>query len=169
MKEILVQLSAYNVWANRTITDLLQTLPEEKLQAELQSSFPTLFRTTLHILDAESIWWQRIKLQERILVPSENFSGDIKELAWQIRQQDLLWHQWLMQANDHVMEHVFQYSNSKREQFKQPIFQALLQVFNHGTYHRGQIVTMLRQAGITKIPATDFVLWSRKPRPVQIG
>src|SRR5689334_23836412 len=118
MKEILIQLSAYNVWANRQLTDLLQTLPEEKLMAEVQSSFPSIFLTTLHMLDASSIWWQRVKLQERIVVPSEKFSGDMKELVWQLRQQDLLWHQWLMANNGHMLEHVFQYSNSKREQFK---------------------------------------------------
>jgi uncharacterized damage-inducible protein DinB len=38
----------------------------------------------------------------------------------------------------------------------------LLHVFNHGTYHRGQLVTMLRQLGIENIPATDFIVWSRE-------
>ncbi len=56
----------------------------------------------------------------------------------------------------------FDYENSKGEQFKQPIFQMLLHVFNHGTYHRGQLVTMLRQLGVENIPATDFIVWSRE-------
>jgi uncharacterized damage-inducible protein DinB len=38
----------------------------------------------------------------------------------------------------------------------------LLHLFNHNTYHRGQLVTMLRQLGMDKIPATDFIVWSRK-------
>jgi len=50
----------------------------------------------------------------------------------------------------------------KGEHFKQPIYKMLLHVFNHGTYHRGQIVNMLRQLGIEKIPQTDFIVWSRK-------
>jgi uncharacterized damage-inducible protein DinB len=34
-------------------------------------------------------------------------------------------------------------------------------VFNHATYHRGQLVTMLRQIGAEKIPATDFAAFVR--------
>ena len=32
----------------------------------------------------------------------------------------------------------------------------LFHVFNHGTYHRGQLVNKLRQSGIEKIPPKDF-------------
>ncbi|TAL47412.1 MAG: hypothetical protein EPN92_04915 [Chitinophagaceae bacterium] len=35
-------------------------------------------------------------------------------------------------------------------------------MFDHGTYHRGQLANMLRQLGIEKIPPTDLVVWSRK-------
>ncbi|MGZ3851281.1 MAG: DinB family protein [Flavisolibacter sp.] len=38
----------------------------------------------------------------------------------------------------------------------------LLHAFNHGTYHRGQLVNMLRQLGVDKIPGTDFIAWSRR-------
>ena len=48
------------------------------------------------------------------------------------------------------IEHVFQYYNSKKEHFKSPVYQMLMHVFNHGTYHRGQLVNMLRQLGVEK-------------------
>ena len=44
------------------------------------------------------------------------------------------------------------YTGTKKEQFKQPVCDVLLHVFNHGTYHRGQLVTMLRQLGASNIP-----------------
>jgi len=34
-------------------------------------------------------------------------------------------------------------------------------VANHATYHRGQIVTMLRQLGRTP-PSTDYIRWLRE-------
>jgi uncharacterized damage-inducible protein DinB len=37
-----------------------------------------------------------------------------------------------------------------------PISDYLLQVINHGTYHRGQIVTMGRNVGITDASNTDY-------------
>jgi uncharacterized damage-inducible protein DinB len=37
---------------------------------------------------------------------------------------------------------------------------------NHSTYHRGQIVTMLRQLG-AKPPTTDLILFYRETAKVQ--
>jgi uncharacterized damage-inducible protein DinB len=162
MKELLKQFAAYNIWANQKLLDLILALPEEKQKAEMPSSFKSLYTTILHMLDAESIWWQRMKLQERIVVPSENYKGNMKDVCTELLQQNHQWQEWVNSATDPALEHVFQYYNSKREYFKQPVFQMLLHVFNHGTYHRGQLVNMLRQLGIEKIPQTDFIVWSRK-------
>ena len=65
MKELLKQYAAYNLWANKQLTDVLNKLPEEKHFAEIPSSFNNLYLTVLHMWDAESIWWQRLKLQEK--------------------------------------------------------------------------------------------------------
>lgn len=162
MKEILFQLSAYNTWANQLLLDIINQLPEQKQKQEAASSFNSLYKTVLHMWNGESIWWQRMKLQERIYVPGESFKGDMKELSNNLLQQNKLWNEWILNAQEHHLQHVFQYQNSKRQQFKQPLYQMLLHVFNHGTYHRGQLVTLLRQVGVEKIPATDFIVWSRK-------
>lgn len=162
MKELLKQLAAYNIWANQKIMEAILTLPEEKQKQELPSSFKSLYATLLHMLDAENIWWQRMKLNERITRPSENFNGNMKELCQGLLQQNHQWQDWVNNASDMALEHVFQYYNLKKENFKQPVYQMILHVFNHGTYHRGQLVNMLRQLGIEKIPQTDFIVWSRK-------
>ncbi|HSU28840.1 MAG TPA: DinB family protein [Chitinophagaceae bacterium] len=162
MKELLLQMAAYNVWASQKLIDVVLSLPEEKQTAGVASSFTSLHKTILHMWDAESAWWQRMKLHERIIVPSENFNGSTRDVCNGLMQQSNQWLDWVNTANDLAIEHVFQYFNSKRESFKQPRYQMLLHVFNHGTYHRGQLVNMLRQLGVDKIPPTDFILWSRK-------
>ncbi|HWI91916.1 MAG TPA: DinB family protein [Flavisolibacter sp.] len=162
MKEILAQLSAYNIWANQALLDTIIRLSEEEQKQELPSSFKSLYATVLHMLDAENIWWQRMKLQERITRPSENFTGDMKEAANSLLNQNRQWNEWINSANEHQLNHVFHYQNTKKEQFKQPIYQMLLHMLNHGTYHRGQLVNMLRQLGVEKVPATDFIVWSRR-------
>jgi uncharacterized damage-inducible protein DinB len=162
MKELLSQLAAYNIWANRRLLDIILSLPEEKQMQELPSSFKSLFATALHMWDAESAWWQRMKLQEHIIRPSENFKGDMKDVANGLLMQNQQWHDWVKSATDPMLDHVFQYYSTKSELFKQPVYQMLLHVFNHGTYHRGQLVNMLRQLGVEKIPQTDFIIWSRK-------
>ena len=162
MKEILLQYATYNQWANSLLLDTINALPEETHQQEVASSFDNLYKTVLHLLDAESIWWQRLKLQERIVRPSENASSSLKEVSASLLYQDAQWQQWVAGAQEHMLLHEFIYYNSKKEKFKQPVYQMLLHLFNHGTYHRGQLVTMLRQLGVEKIPPTDFIVWSRR-------
>ncbi len=162
MKELLKQLATYNCWASQKIADTILSLPDEKQVAEVPSSFNILQNTILHMWDAESIWWQRMKMHERFVRPSDNFKGTTRDAVNGLMSQSRLWEGWVNTASDLVLDHVFQYYNSKKENFKQPIWQMLLHVFNHGTYHRGQLINMLRQLGVVKIPETDFIVWSRK-------
>ncbi|MBB1285297.1 DinB family protein [Flavisolibacter sp. BT320] len=162
MKEIILQYAAYHVWANNLLFSTIQSLSEEQHHTEVRSSFPSLYKTALHMLDAESIWWQRMKLQEKIDRPSDTFSGTMQALSQQLLQQNKAWQEWIAGANELALQHEFIYYNSRKERFKQPVYQMLLHIFNHGTYHRGQLVTMLRELGVEKIPQTDFIVWSRK-------
>ena len=162
MKEQLKQFAAYNVWASQKLMEVILALPEEKQVAEVTSSFNSLYKTVLHMWDAESAWWQRMKMHERLIIPSENFNGKMTDVSNGLLQQSKQWEEWVNNASELSIDHVFQYYNSKKEHFKQPVWQMLLHVFNHGTYHRGQLVTMLRQLGVEKLPQTDFIVWSRK-------
>lgn len=161
MKTLLLQYARYHDWANRQLLAASEKLSPEQQRATVSSSFPSVWATILHMWDAEAIWWQRLRLQERIVAPSSHFEGTLPEMAAGWQQQTQVWLKWLEQAPEHALQHEFIYHNTKREQFKQPTFQVLLHLFNHGTYHRGQLVTLLRQAGQQKIPATDFIVWSR--------
>ena len=162
MKDLLKEYAAFNVWANQKLTEVILLLPEETQHREMPSSFNSLYKTILHMWDAESMWWQRMKLHERIIRPSENFNGSTKDIVNGLLNQSKQWEDWVIQASELSISHVFQYQTSRKEQFKQPIYQMLTHVFNHGTYHRGQLVNILRQLGVEKIPATDFIVWSRR-------
>lgn len=162
MKELILQYASYNQWANHLLLATVSSLPPVQQEQEIKSSFSSVYKTVLHLLDAESIWWQRMKLQERIEVPSHTFNGTLAELVNRLEEQDRQWQAWVSTANENAIQHEFIYYNTRKERFKQPVYQMLLHLFNHNTYHRGQLVTMLRQLGVEKIPATDFIVWSRK-------
>jgi len=161
MKELLVSYADYNYWANQELIRKIMALTPEQQKAEVQSSFSSIHATLLHMWDAESIWWQRLKLHENIVVPSLSFHPTTAEAANGLLQQNRQWAEWVQQASLIQVEHVFAYQNSKKEQFKQPVWQMLMHVFNHNTFHRGQLVTILRQLGTEKIPQTDFILYTR--------
>jgi uncharacterized damage-inducible protein DinB len=161
MKELLKLYAAYNSWASQQLFNVILALPEEKQLEEVPSSFGSLFKTVIHMWDAESAWWQRMKMQERIITPGETFKGNMQELTGNLLQQSKQWEEWVSNASEMMLEHVFQYQNIKREPIKMPLYQMVHHVFNHGTYHRGQLVNMLRQLGVEKIPQTDFSFWTR--------
>lgn len=162
MKTLLQQYASYNIWATNRILVTAHALDESKLRLQVAGSFPSVYSSLLHLWDAESIWWQRLKLAERVEVPSQQFTGSFKELEEALLNQSELWAQWVKSASERQLSHVFAYQNNKREQFKQPVSQVLLHLFNHGTYHRGQVICMFYQLGLTEMPSTDFIKFSRK-------
>jgi len=155
MKELLQQYAAYNVWANKLLVEVVAGLSDEEINAEINSSFPSLYKTMLHMWFAEEVWWQRLKLVENIVLQSAGFTGSFKELAANHAKQSRQWSDWVKGATETQLLHVFAFVRNK-EQMKIPVYQMLQHVCNHATYHRGQLVTMLRQSGVGKIPSTDF-------------
>ena len=105
-----------------------------------------------------------MKLQEKITPPSESFSGNTTEAVNELILQNKKWNEWVLASQEHQLLHVFQYQNLQRDVFKQPLYQMLVHLFHHGSYTRGQIVNILRQLEVDKIPSTDFIIWSRKNR-----
>ena len=161
MKELLNHYAAYNLWANERLLNIALQLSNELQQQIVESSFSSLHKTFLHIWDAESAWWQRVKLNENIIVPSIALNPSMKETATGLLNQSKEWKEWAENTKEHILLHEFKYYNTKREYFKNPIWQTLMHVFNHGTYHRGQVVNILHQLKVEKIPVTDFIAYMR--------
>ena len=67
---------------------------------------------------------------------------------------------WAEALDPAAWDRVVAYHNTKGEPFQTPVWQIVLHVVNHASYHRGQITTLLRQLGHT--PAgTDLVAYYR--------
>ena len=109
---------------------------------------------------AEEVWWQRLKLTENIVLESAKFDGSFSEMTDILAKQSQQWKDWINNANENQITHVFAFIRNK-EQIKMPVYQMLHHVFNHATYHRGQLVTILNQLGVDKIPSTDFSTFCR--------
>ena len=161
MKKVFARYAAYNVWANQRLATCISKLTEEQAIREVTSSFNSIYATVLHLWDAESIWWQRLKMNEHLDIPSAGFSGNTNELCNNLIKQSILWSEWAEQATEAALEHEFIYRNSKKEQFKQPVHEVMMHLFNHQSYHRGQLVTMFRQVGMKDIPGFDYFLFTR--------
>ena len=163
MKELLLQYAQYNVWANKLIIDVLLKLEEGAADKEIISSFPSVFKTVMHTWSAESIWLQRLLLAERPVWQEDVFAGNIEAACseWQKTSAELV--KFVeKQYDDKALQHVLQFYDRQKNSYKMPVYQVLHHVFNHSTYHRGQLITMLRQLGLTKLPQTDFTAFVRQ-------
>jgi uncharacterized damage-inducible protein DinB len=165
MKELLLQYARYNLWANKEITDALRKLQPEQVNRELVSSFPSLRTTVYHTWSAEYIWLQRLLLVEQPIWVQGEFKGTFEQACteWQLVSQQLV--QFTeRQYGDAAFEHVCLYHDRQKIAYKTPVVEILMHVFNHSTYHRGQLITMLRQVGEQVIPCTDFITFARKKK-----
>ncbi|GAB2652051.1 DinB family protein [Flavihumibacter cheonanensis] len=161
MKTLLLEYAAYHIWANEQLYGCIKNLNEESWTKEITSSFPSLLKTLLHMWDAESLWWQRIQGKTEMFIPSKNFHEHPLKGAEALLMQGHVWKEWLESTSEAKLNEVFSYTNLKGLSYESSYSHLLMHLFNHGTYHRGQLVTILRQLGVTDIPATDFIVWSR--------
>lgn len=165
MKSLLLSFVNYNIWANQRVIVLMQKLNEEQLTADLGSSFHTLKDTAYHIWMAESIWMQRLHLQENIILPHIDFAGSFQEActAWQNVSNEMA--KFVnAQFDDRSFEDEVIYHTLKKEPMKSKVSDIILHCMNHSTFHRGQIIHFLRQLGVTKLPSTDFITYTREKK-----
>lgn len=155
MKPMLDMLAAYTLWADTLIVDRLTSGPDALLDRELGGSFGTLRATLLHVRDAHCAW--RLRMAELPMRWPAEESRDIRTLVHHARQL----HDQVLASDTEVLSARVRYTNLKGDAFEQPRWQAYLHAFNHGTYHRGQVVTLMRQAGLDAIPGTDLVRFQR--------
>jgi uncharacterized damage-inducible protein DinB len=154
----------YNVWANQRILNLLNGLGEEQLDRDLGSSFSSLRNTAYHMWESESVWYQRLQLASPVIRPAAGFEGSWQEFVQLFSRQSAMLKDFIATASDARLAHTIEYNHPVRGICKSAVQHVILTVFNHSTYHRGQLVTMLRQAGVTKIPATDFIEFTRSKK-----
>lgn len=165
MKEILIDYTKYNVWANRIIIEVLLTIPKEKWDLELGGSFGTLRKTVYHLFGAESIWMQRIEMKENPEFPTPDLDTDITKVCKEWQDISLKLHAFVeKQYDDRAFAHEFIYKSIKKDIFKNRVYDVIHHCMNHSSFHRGQLVHMARELGVTKIPSTDYITFCREKK-----
>lgn len=136
---------AYDDWANKEVLNAIRAAGGANQRS---------VQLMAHILAAEQLWLDRLKLQpQSVPVWPEPDLSQCEALA------DRLGKEWLefldlITAGD-VLQTVT-YKNSKGEQWTNTIVDILTHVVMHSCYHRGQIASHMRANGQT--PAyTDFI------------
>lgn len=148
---------AYTVWADRTMLSALEQVAPEDLIRNTGSSFPSLLTTMAHILGSERVWLSRLVGNPGSLPELSSYDG----LPAVRAGFEELWPEfeaYLASLGTTDLEFELTWTNTKGVTRTQPVYRLLLHYVNHSSYHRGQLVTMLRQLGYAP-PGTDMVYY----------
>jgi uncharacterized damage-inducible protein DinB len=155
------QLYDYNAWANRRAMEASSALTPEQFTKPLGSSFSSVRDTLAHIYGAEWIWLERFQGRSPASLPdvSQFASLDSLRERWLEHETRLLgFVRGLTQAD---LDRVMEYKTLKFGVYRNPLWQSMQHLVNHGTYHRGQVTTLLRQLGAQPI-LTDLMHFYRE-------
>jgi len=159
--EYLVEYVRYGRWATLTTLDACAALDEVDLRRDLRAAYQSVWGTLVHVYQADSVWWSRFQGQATGKLSTFEPGTGLAELRerWLAVQDQFV--TWAQSLTSDQWDADFEYRNSKGEGFRQPIWEAVLHAVNHGTLHRGQILTMFRQ--LDRVPTgTDLIFYYRE-------
>ena len=144
----------FNAWANRRCLTAAAALTPEQFTKPLGSSFSSVRDTLAHIFGAEWIWLERFQGRSPASLPDTTQFKDVGSLKerWSEHETRLLGFVRGLAQSD--LNRVFGYKTLKFGVYSNPLWESMQHLVNHGTYHRGQVTTLLRQLGAQPI-ATD--------------
>jgi uncharacterized damage-inducible protein DinB len=151
----------YNAWANHRSLDAASALTAEKFVQPMGSSFGSVRDTLAHLYGAEWIWLERFQGRSPSSLPDTTQFKDLRSLRerWNELEARLLGFVRGLTQTD--VDRVFEYKTLKFGVYSNPLCESLQHLVNHGTYHRGQVTTLLRQLGAQPI-ATDLIHFHRE-------
>jgi uncharacterized damage-inducible protein DinB len=162
MKKYFLELAQFNIWANNKFIDWINQLSDEQFDQEITSSFSSIQATCLHIAAAEKIWLERWQLVANPSFLAIDFKGSKFELIqiWQKASIDIL--HFIESLDEKDFENKFSFSRLNGDLFHMQYSKTFAHIFNHSTFHRGQLITMLRQANFTAVDSTDILSYYRE-------
>jgi len=145
---------AYNTWANRRLLAATRAVPAAEFVRDRGASFQSIRGTLLHIVAGEWKWlrfwrgepYDRVFRQEQY--PTVAAIEDV-------------WTEVVVEQDAFAAELTPERLSGLREarNMSRTLADTIRHLLNHSSYHRGQVVTLLRQAGFAA-PKTDFLDFS---------
>lgn len=169
MKQHFELLASYNKWMNEKIYEASATLSDESLEQDRGAFFGSILGTLNHIVVGDTLWLKRFAQHPSCEVALRQ----VVDLPTPKSLDDLLFHQlrglrthrawldehickWVQELSEQDLNSVLSYRNMKGVASRKMYSSLLLHFFNHQTHHRGQVSTLLSQAGV-QLGVTDLL------------
>ena len=147
MKNQALKLNTYDHWANEKIITAM---------SQVKNLPPRTIELFSHILAVSSIWLSRAKGENETAKRFDLYAFEEWEALNNRMQSD--WIGYLKSLGD--VEKIMSFK-LLGQQSEMTVLDCINHVVIHGSYHRGQIVALLKGL-LPELPTTDFVLFERR-------
>ncbi len=156
------RLMQYELWANARVNASLKSAQAALEHGGASSEAPALIRAAeiwSHVQCARAIWLHRVGAGDPVpeLFPRWSLDRAISECA----AMDDAWPKYLTSLDEPDLNRIVTYRTTEGAAKTTALTDILTHVFNHSTYHRGQIARLVTDSGGERA-ATDFVLFARR-------
>ncbi len=172
--ELLQRLHQHRAWVNGNLLNAAAGLSDEQLRAPFSIGQGSVWRSLLHLYAAEHVWLEALLGNEAFLVPgdlpgklpgNQQGEGGVMDLADLRRKWASLEERWtgyLRSLTPAALEElVYRKSVSLGTRLSTRRSDVLLHVCTHAHYTAAQVVNMLRQVGVEKLPETMLISLAR--------
>jgi|SRR5579864_3459742 len=157
------ELYAYNSWADQRVLEASARLAGDLFLRPMGNSFSSVRDTLAHILAGEWIWLERWngRFPATMLDPADFPSVESLRSRWQTVARDFQSFVKALTAEQLGKDRA--YLNRAGERYSYLLWQQMVHVVNHSSYHRGQVTTLLRQLGAEAVSTDFLVYYDEKP------
>lgn len=155
------ELFAFNAWANHRMLAAAEVLTAEQFTKPLGSSFSSARDTLVHIWAVEWLWLERLQGRSPASFPDAKEFVDLGSLRARWAETEKRWLEYVSRLDESELDEEIDYTTLSYGPSRDPRWQIMQHVANHGTYHRGQVTTMLRQLGAKGV-GTDLITFYRE-------
>ena len=157
-------LARYGRWMNERLYASVRTMSDDERKRDRGAFFGSIHRTLSHLVWADSIWLSRFTgktYAERAW--GADLFDDFATLCAARDSADTAILDWAGRLDQAWLDSTLEYrASSDARMRRMPAWIAATHLFNHATHHRGQLTTLLKQAGIdpgvTDLPALPGVV-----------
>ncbi len=156
-----VRLLAIETWANARVIESLATIPSGNRAGE---RYQRVMGLLPHCVIARQVWLWRIKGHPYEAIKDWFPPMAPRQVADAASDVDGQWSAYLAGLTEAELAREIHYSASDGTAYSSTVQDILTHVFNHSTYHRGQIARIVTELGGQRA-TTDAIAFSRVPAP----
>jgi len=155
------ELFAFNAWASRRIFDGAAQLAAADYLRDLKSSHGGIHGTLCHIVWAEQLWLHRWLGKPVPAVPQGKDLASLADVRARWEEVEAERERFLRDLTDAKLADTIAIKPTTGGEYRHTFGDMFRHAVDHSSYHRGQIITLMRQLGV-KPPSTGLILFCRE-------